>query len=231
MSGGRDWTRKEEDDAVAAALAGESIRGIAERTGRTYSAVSQKVSKKLRERGLGRTEPKRYKAGEFATLVARLARPGVSDGDVAKILGCYQSQVTTTRRKLGIPPGCRKHAKLMNPERRPPGHKWQPGELTACVTRLLALNSGMGVPLAEMGRLLNIEDAQMLRGIVSQLTRGIRDVMPPDAKAVPLPKPKRRVRYERFEWKDHRSVLRLDKLRRAAKRAHLSTEGNPDQSA
>lgn len=224
MAGGVPWTRKEEQETLAAVIAGVKISTIAKRLGRSHSAVAQKVCVLLRKDGKERRQPKRYKPNEFATLVVRLSRPGVADGDVAKILGCLPQTVLAVRKRLGIPSGCRKHIRLMKPERRPPGHIWRPGELTVCVTRLLALNDGLGIPAAEMAKLLSTDNVASIENTVNFLLRGVRDEMDDSARPLSKPEPIRRYRHTPVSVKANRKAYRLDSFRRYLKRVQMNTE-------
>lgn len=184
---GRDWTRKELDEAVRLVLSGLSHKQVGERIGRTKQAVMSTVGKELRRLGKNREAyHKRYKDYEFQHLVVRFCRPGVSDKDVAAILGCSDGTVFKIRHRLGLPAGRLRGSRPSKVEVRPPGYVWAKGELTRCIIRLLALNNGMGVAAVEMGRLLN-HDSRLIESMISLLMRGVRDEMDPDAK--PLPRP------------------------------------------
>lgn len=108
MANGRAWTRKEVETAANRSLHGESYEDIARDLGRTKVAVAAAVKAYLIKIGRGRKVDRKYKSGEFATAVARLSRPGVSDSEIAKILDCTVAQVSTARRRIGIMAGAAK---------------------------------------------------------------------------------------------------------------------------
>lgn len=100
---GRPWTRKEQDHAIRLrTVDGKPLAEIALALGRTYNSVSSMLS----ERGATRPRPDRRKPGELRSLVARYAKPGVTDCRIARKLKVSQSTVQFVRRKvLGLPPG------------------------------------------------------------------------------------------------------------------------------
>jgi hypothetical protein len=100
---GRPWTRKEQDYAIRLrTVEGKPLPEIAVLLGRTYNSVSTMLSKQ----GATQARPDRRKPGELRALVARYARPGVTDCRIARKLKVSQSTVQFVRSKvLGLPPG------------------------------------------------------------------------------------------------------------------------------
>jgi len=96
----RPWTRAEEQRAVALRAARHTIASIARELGRTYGAVSVRLSKL----GATRARPGRRRPGDFLTAVAGACRCGArTDRRVAELLGSTHQEVFRARKKLGIP--------------------------------------------------------------------------------------------------------------------------------
>lgn len=142
MAGGRFWTTCEVADLSRWLAEGVKFAVIAKRLGRSYSAVAQRASTFP---GRDRV-PRIHRPGELSKWVARLCIPGVSDSDVGGILGVTRRAVWSTRRRLGIPPGCRKHGKRCRPERAPEGND----------ARFLRLYSGVGRSDGEIAELMGV---------------------------------------------------------------------------
>lgn len=99
------WTRKQEMQAARMKEDGTPIAEIAAALGKTYGAVSVRLSKLGATKQIGRI---RRKPGEFLAAVADLCGPHMrrkrmSDGDIAAALDVYPQEVFLARKKLGIP--------------------------------------------------------------------------------------------------------------------------------
>lgn len=97
----RPWTKLEERRAVELRRQRHTLAAVARALGRTYGAVSRKLFKL----GATRRQGARRRPGAFLRAVARLSRPGRSDGETAAALGCTVQRVWRARKRLGIPPG------------------------------------------------------------------------------------------------------------------------------
>jgi hypothetical protein len=140
----RPWTRKEEGQALWWVRQGVKEVTVARRLGRTESAVKTKLGHLKRAAGLQTKCPPERGRGELSTSVALLSSPGVSDLDVAKVLGIGQPAVTRTRNRLGIPPGCEKHKHRRG---------WKPGDPGGLKAAIVRLYGVWGRSDAEIARL------------------------------------------------------------------------------
>lgn len=123
MSGGRDWTRNEENQAMSLSLTGLKHAAIAKRLSRTTRAVAHKIRALRRRHGLSLPDPRQHASGQLSEAVCRLCIPGVADVAVADILGVSRHTVAKCRKRLGIPPGMPQHVntKRIVPEPTPHG--------------------------------------------------------------------------------------------------------------
>ncbi len=97
----RPWTILEQRRAVELRRQRHTIAYVARVLNRTHGAVSVYLSRL----GATRRVTRRRRPGQFLASVRRLARPGVSDRDIARRLHTTHQEVCRARRKLGIPAG------------------------------------------------------------------------------------------------------------------------------
>lgn len=107
MSGGRDWTRKEEQEALSLCRNEVKYEVIAKKLGRSFRSVAQKL-RVLKQLDGGfdpqRLVPKRPK-GTLEERVKQLWRPGIADAWLGNLLDVHKTLIGVTRRRLGIPRG------------------------------------------------------------------------------------------------------------------------------
>ncbi len=107
MSGGRDWTRKEEQEALQLCKNDVKYEVIAKKLGRSFRSVAQKLRILKRLDGSfdsQRLVPKRPK-GTLEKRVKLLWRPGIADAWLGNLLDVHKTLIGVTRRRLDIPRG------------------------------------------------------------------------------------------------------------------------------
>lgn len=160
MSGGRDWTKIEEETLLRWSQQGVKVSVCAKRLGRTWGATWQKVRVLQKRAGARGDSLKLFGSGQLSARVRKLCLPGVSDQEVAIILGVSRAAVAKARWRLGIPPGLPQGGKYggRHPDSRnplpvaPPGGNGLRGQaFKVAVVRYSAANRGFGTRDTEIG--------------------------------------------------------------------------------
>ncbi len=112
----RPWTTLELAHAISLREDGHKIATIARKLTRTALSVSCR----LRKAGYAGPSHKWRKNGSLAAAVRKLARPGVSDAEIAVRLRVGRELVYRTRKRLGIPAGVPRGGYRRSPVRRNP---------------------------------------------------------------------------------------------------------------
>ncbi len=170
------WTRKQEMLVCHMREAGKSIGECAAAVGKSYGAVSVRLSKlgatKVNDRG-------RRGRGEFLAAVAALCVPAASrhrrsDKDIAAILDVYPQEVFRARKKLGIRRQITPHQCAARAARRRTGdYRWGQG----------GKHERPQQPLTPDQRSL-AEGLALSGGVVAAIARSLAGMFPRDLDAV-----------------------------------------------